>query len=384
MIIKAFNYSNNMQVTLKVSNGLIKDIQWNKAADYPRESDLIIAPGFIDNQVNGYKGVEFCAKDLTVEKTVKTIKKFWEQGVTSLLPTIITASHKQIIENLKTLSKACNDPEIRASVPGFHLEGPYISSEEGYRGAHPKKYVRLPDWKEFQQYIDAAEGRIMQISLAPELDGAIPFIEKCVEQGIVVGLAHHNASAKMIKSAADAGAVVSTHLGNGCANQINRRENVFWPQLAEERLTASMICDGFHLTHEQMITFYKVKGPQGIILTSDIVHLAGMAPGIYDYSGENVELTEDGMIINRKTKIFAGASLPLYRGIENMMKTSGCTLKEAIDMASFNQARLLGLSDRGRLLPGKRTDFVLFTLKNGKIDIKKTYINGEAVFGTES
>ena len=384
MNISGFYYANNMFVNLVIDNGLIKDVKWSKATHYPEEDDLIIAPGFIDNQVNGYRGVEFCSDDLTVEKTVKTVKEFWKQGVTTILPTIITASHKQIIENLKILSNACKDAEISSSVAGIHLEGPYISPEDGYRGAHPLQYVRLPDWEEFQQYIDASEGRIRQISLAPELEGAIPFIEKCVKYGIVVGLAHHNASAEIIKKAADAGAAVSTHLGNGCANEIHRRENVFWPQLADDRLTASMICDGFHLTPEQILTFYKVKGPGRIVLTSDIVHLAGLEPGVYDYAGETVELTKDGMIIIPRTKIFAGASLPLYKGIENMMKTTGCSLKEAVDMVSINQARLLGLTDRAQLIAGKRADFVLFTLKDKKIKIKETVIGGKIVYSAEN
>ena len=383
MNISAYCYANNMQVNIEVIDGLIKDVQWGRSTAYAQEDELILAPGFIDNQVNGYNGVEFCDEGLSLEKAVKTVKEFWKQGVTTILPTIITASHEQIIKNLKILSKARNESEISASIPGFHLEGPYISPEDGYRGAHPKKYVRLPDWEEFQHYIDAAEGHILQVSLAPELEGAIPFIKKCVEQGIVVGLAHHNASADVIKEAASVGATVSTHLGNGCANQINRRENVFWPQLAEERLTASMIGDGFHLTPEQMITFYKVKGADGIVLTSDIVHLAGLTPGIYEYSGENIELTQDGMIINRETMIFAGASLPLYKGIENMMKITGCSLSEAVGMATINQARLLGLQDRGELSARKKADFVLFTQKNGKIDIKKTYVGGELVYSAD-
>jgi len=380
MNINARHYANNMQVRVDVTDRRIKDITWSKYADYSQEDDLIIGPGLVDNQVNGYKGTEFCQENLSVEKIADTVKAFWKQGVTTFLPTLITANHEQIINNLKTLTEAKKRPEIDASIPGFHLEGPYISPDDGYRGAHPKEHVRLPDWEEFQCYIDAAEGRILQISLAPELEGAIPFIEKCVKQGIVVALAHHNASAEEIKRAADAGATVSTHLGNGCANLISRRDNIFWPQLAEDRLTASMICDGFHLTPEQIITFYKVKGPERIILTSDIVHLAGLPTGIYNYSGENVELTKEGMIVIRKTNLFAGASLPLYRGIEYMMKTTQCPLREALNMASYNQASLLGLSDRGELLPGKRADFVLFTIKNQKIDIKKTYVGGELVF----
>ncbi len=384
MKINGHYYANNMEVTIEIDEGVIKDINWSKPEGYPQKEDLIIAPGFIDNQVNGYNGVEYCQEDLTVDKVLKTVREFWTLGLTTIVPTLITSSHKLLLNNLKILSETLQSPQSAGSIAGFHLEGPYISPQDGYRGAHPLKFVRNPNWDEFQQYMEAAGGHIIQVSLAPELDGAIPFIKNCVKQGIVVSLAHHNASANVIKEAVDAGAVISTHLGNGCANSINRRENVLWPQLAEERLTASMICDGFHLTPAQIITFYKVKGCDNIILTSDIVHLAGLAPGFYDYSGEMVELTKEGMIVNRETKNFAGASLPLYKGIEHIKNVTGCSLKEAVDMGSLNHARILGLTDRDNILPGKRADFVIFTLIDNKIEIKKTIVDGRVVYSKEN
>jgi N-acetylglucosamine-6-phosphate deacetylase len=375
-------YSENKPIKIGIKNGLIETIKWIEEQVAQDDEKSFLVPGLIDNQVNGYNGVDYSAEDLTVEQVVETVKAFWGQGVTTIVPTIITSSHERTVKCLKVLSEARKNSEISSSIPGYHLEGPYLSPEDGYRGAHPKEHVRLPNWNEFQQYIDAADNNVLQISLAPEVEGAIPFIEKCKENGIVVALAHHNASAEMIKKAVDAGAVISTHLGNGCANQIHRRENVLWPQLAEDRLTASMICDGIHLLPDQIKTFYKVKGADRIILTSDIVFIAGLEPGIYDYSGEKVELTKDGMILNNISKVFAGASFPLYHGIGHMMKITGCSLDEALRMATINHASLLGLNDRGELSIGKRADFVQLTLKNNQISIKKTYVGGELVYSS--
>jgi N-acetylglucosamine-6-phosphate deacetylase len=377
-------YRQNKPVQIEVSDdGFINSIEWMNDANLPQEQNLFLAPGFIDNQVNGYKGVDFTSDGLTVEQITEAVKAFWEQGVTTILPTIITASHETILNSLNILSEARKNPEITSSIAGYHLEGPYISPEDGYRGAHPKKHVRLPNWDEFQQYIEAADNHILQISLAPEVEGAIPFIKKCREHGIIVALAHHNAPAEKIREAVDAGAAISTHLGNGCANEINRRENVFWPQLAEDRLTASMICDGIHLLPDQIRTFYKIKGADRIILTSDVVFIAGLKPGIYDYSGEKVELTKEGMIINNISKVFAGASFPLYKGIEHIMEVTGCPLDEALKMATINHAALLNLNDRGELKVGKRADFVIFQMKNNKIFIKETYVGGKRVFSAE-
>jgi len=376
MILKGKHYLHDYSVEIAIKNGMIETINIIKTT----KDNLFIAPGFIDNQVNGYQGVEFSGDHLTVKKIEDVVRHLWKTGVTTFLPTIITSSHERFIENLKILAKAQENPDIGGCIPGFHLEGPYISPLDGFRGAHPKEHVRLPSWDEFQQYIEAANDKIIQVSVAPEVEGAIPFIKQCKDKGIVVALAHHNGSAEDIKKAVDAGATISTHLGNGCARNIDRAYNPLWPQLAEDRLTASMICDGFHLLPEQIKTFYKVKGTDRIILTSDIVSLAGLPSGKYLFAGEEVEMTPDGMIRNPETNTFAGASLPLFRGIENIIKYAGCSLADGVKMASSNYAKLFNLNDRGTLQTGRRADMVLFTYENNKIEIKETIVSGKVVF----
>jgi len=344
---------------------------------------LYVAPGLIDNQVNGCFGIEFLSEELTTDKVrtvVNTLSKF---GVTTFLPTLITASAARLIQSFKIMAAARRIPEIAVSVPGFHLEGPYISAEEGYRGAHNPAEIRLPDWDEFQQLNQAADGKILQITLAPELEGAIDFIRKCTQQGIVVALGHHNAAADKIKQAVDAGARTVTHLGNACANLIDRYDNPFWMPLAEDRLMASLILDGFHLLPEQVKVFYKSKGNKRIILTSDMTRLAGMPPGKYTWDGKEVVLSCDGSIKFARENVFAGASLPLTTGIDNMMRFSGCSLREAIDMASGNPARLYGLQDRGSIEPGKRADLILFRIIDKKLHIKQTISQGEVVYGAD-
>ncbi|MCF6356973.1 MAG: amidohydrolase family protein, partial [Draconibacterium sp.] len=256
----------------------------------------------------------------------------------------------------------------------------YISPEDGYRGAHSLKDVRLPDWDEFQKLNEAADGKIIQVTLAPEVDGAIRFIEKCVANNIVVALGHHNANASEIKRAADAGAKTVTHLGNGCANSINRFNNPLWMQLAEDRLMSSLILDSFHLLPELVKVFYRAKGSERIILTSDMTMLAGMPAGKYNWDGKEVVLTPEGVIMLPSENVFAGASLPLVTGVGNMMKFTGCGLSQAINMATKNPADLYAFDDRGKIEVGKRADLILFGLENNKLKINKTFVAGNVKY----
>lgn len=240
----------------------------------------------------------------------------------------------------------------------------------------------IPDWKEFLNWYQASGNKILEVTLAPELEGAIDFIKKCRERNIVVALGHHNGSAAMIRQATDAGASVSTHLGNGCANLIHRHDNPLWPQLADDRLTASLIVDGFHLRPEEVRVFYKVKGPERTILVSDVSSLAGMPPGVYESYGREVVMTPEGKISMPSQDVLAAASFLITKGIENIISFTQCPLPDAIHMATRNPARLLGLNDRGELSPGKRADLVWFEMKNGELLVRKTMVQGKVVFNS--
>lgn len=206
------------------------------------------------------------------------------------------------------------------------------------------------------------------------------FIRLCKETGVAISIGHTNASTEQINQAVENGARLSTHLGNGCANLINRHKNPIWPQLANDLLTPSIIADGHHLLPEEIQVFYKVKGPDNIILTSDVNHLIGLTPGKYVYMGAEVIYTEDGLVKNEELNCLAGASLPLKKGVETMMNFTGCSLANAINMASKNVAEIYCLKNRGSLLPGKRADIILFEKKGNQILIKETWVKGQKVF----
>jgi N-acetylglucosamine-6-phosphate deacetylase len=272
-----------------------------------------------------------------------------------------------------------DDSAVGKSILGFHLEGPYISPVKGFRGAHSEKYIRLPDWKEFQELRDAAQNNIKLITVAPEMEGAIQFIEKCSQTGVNVALGHHNGTAGDIEKAVLAGASLSTHLGNGCANEINRHNNPIWPQLANDGLSISIIADGAHLNKEEVVTFYKVKGTEKTILVSDAVSLAGLPPGEYISDGDTLLLTNE-VVKFPAENVLAGAAQPISRCVGNVMKFTQCSLKDAIQMASANPARLIGLNDVGEIKTGKRADLILFSIENGNLVIQKTIVEGKVVY----
>ncbi|MDD4109353.1 MAG: amidohydrolase family protein [Prolixibacteraceae bacterium] len=381
-VVEGRLYTDNSPVRVEIKDGKILKI--SKIRKLPAEAgNLIIAPGLFDNQVNGYKGYSFVdiGRELTLEGIHTITKAFWEAGVTSYMPTVTTNSHDIFMKNFALLAKAKNDPETRGSIPGFHLEGPYISPVDGYRGAHPLIYVRKPDWNEFMELYNAAGKNILQVTLAPEVEGAMDFISKCRDLGIVVGLGHHNGSAADIKEAADRGAMISTHLGNGMANTINRHINPLWPQIAEDRLTASIICDGYHLQPEQIQVFYKTKGPDRVVITSDVSPLGGLAPGFYTNAiGDTLELKAEGVVVYPAQNVLSGSGKLQPQMIGHMMKVTGCSLAEAIQMTSTNNARLYGLNDRGEIKPGLRADIILFTMDDYKFNLKKTIVAGEVVY----
>jgi N-acetylglucosamine-6-phosphate deacetylase len=162
---------------------------------------------------------------------------------------------------------------------------------------------------------------------------------------------------------------------------INRHNNPLWPQLANDNLMISIICDGFHLLPEEIKTFYAVKGPEKTIITSDVTSYAALDPGIYKTdTGETIELTKDGMLRYPAQNVLYGSASPITKGVGHIIEVTGCSLADAIQMASTNPARLYGLNDRGLLEPGKRADLILFTLDDFKVNIQKTYVLGELVY----
>ena len=348
--------------------------------------DVWISPGIFDVQVNGAGGVSYNSAELTVEEVLKSCEWPYKAGTPLFCPTITTSPVDQAVSALTALARACEESAIaRASFVGFHVEGPYIASEDGPRGAHPLEHTRDPDWDEFCRYQDAAGGRIKIFTLAPEREGALEFIEKATEAGVIISLGHTGATRQRIREAVEAGARMSTHLGNGAHATLPRHDNYIWEQLAADELWAGLIPDGHHLPGPVLKSFCRGKEKDRVCLVSDVASIAGLPAGVYDrvYGEDRVEIHESGKISLAGTPYLAGASLFLDKGIPNTVAFTDASLLDAVEMASINPARLLGVDDRlGAVEVGKEASLTLFRWSKGEdaLDVVATIVAGEVVY----
>jgi N-acetylglucosamine-6-phosphate deacetylase len=305
---------------------------------------IIELPGLFDLQVNGFGGVDFNAADLTADRVADALERMRTTGVTRCLPTLITSTFERFASSARVLSRMAS-----ASIAGIHMEGPYVSPEDGTRGAHPREHVRSATIEDFNRRQDAAGGRIVLVTLAPEVAGAVRLIEHLVRSGVRVAIGHTAASPQQIADAIAAGATLATHLGNGCAQMLPRHPNVIWELLAADALLASVIVDGHHLPPATVKAMVRAKGGRRTILVSDAMAAAGGVPGTYTIGGVAAELSPDGRVSLPGTPYLAGSALTLDRAIANTVRFTGLSIDEVIPMASTIPASYLGMTTAGTL-----------------------------------
>jgi len=332
-----------------------------KAIDFAEHDEKQwLSAGFVDLQVNGYAGHDLNGLTLDVATVRHLCQALLKVGVTTFLPTVITAAETRMVAALKTIREACaQHPDVAAMVAGIHVEGPHIAPEDGPRGAHPAVDVRPPSVAEFDRWQQAAGGLVKLVTLSPHWPEAPAYIRHLVKAGVTVSLGHTSADAVQIAAVVDAGATLSTHLGNGSHAILNRRHNHLWPQLADDRLTAMFIADGHHLTSAQLKVMLRAKGVGRSLVVSDTVALGGMSAGKYETSiGGKVELRADGFLaIDDGTgNYLAGAALPLIAAVPVLVNQVGLPLGEAIALMTAVPGRFVG--GRGVLTIGKPADLV--------------------------
>jgi N-acetylglucosamine-6-phosphate deacetylase len=387
MQLVARRYDNAQPVRVEIEGDRIRSV--TSAAATPQQAQRCpwIAPGLIDIQVNGYDGQEFSSQELTAEKVAAIVRRHYAFGVTGICPTLTTNGFAALQHGMRAIASACRqDAEIGRRVVGIHLEGPYMSREDGPRGAHPLEHCRRPDWEEFCRLQDAADGRIAILTMSVEFAEAPEFIARATASGVVISIGHTAATGEQIRAAADAGARLSTHLGNGAHRTLRRHPNYLWDQMAEDRLMASIIADGHHLPPEVVKTIVRAKTPAQTILVSDESGLAGLPPGRYQSSGCELEILPDGrLVIAGQDQLLAGASRPIGDGIANVMRFAGVDLATAVGMATRNPQMLLNRPASG-LRPGDPADLVLFDLTDAvdnfrTFSVRATLADGRFVYG---
>ena len=345
-------------------------------------SDLYLAPGFIDLQVNGFAGVDYNNPRTSHQEIARSLRAQFATGVTRLYPTVITGAPGDMLACLRNLAAARESLPEGPAIAGFHVEGPHISPEDGPRGAHPRPWVRPPDLDEFFRWQDAARGRIRIVTLSPEWPEALRYIRRITAEGVVASIGHTQAGAAQIADAVAAGATLSTHLGNGAHPLLRRHPNYIWEQLAEDRLMAGFIVDGIHLGAAFLKSAIRAKTVDRSVLVTDAATPAGAAPGRYLLADQPVDLTTDGRVVLAGTDRLAGSALHMHRGVENLMRLAGLSLAGAIRMATINPARAGKVPARDQpLVPGAPADIVQFRLTPSQaIEIAATWLDGRQVF----
>ena len=314
---------------------------------FPPNSHFTKTTGLFDLQVNGFSGVDFNTPGLTDETLNKSLEKMLASGVTKCLPTLITSSEgklKSCFRDLEIAQQSCQLAKMM--IAGYHLEGPFISPQSGFSGCHPVEEIRDVDQEMFLRLQEAAGGRITLVTLAPEVKGAIPFIENLVSQGIIVALGHTASGPEKIREAVEAGAMLSTHLGNGTSTKLSKNNNPIIAQLSEDKLSASFIADGYHVSPEVLKVYMRAKESKRTILITDATAGAAAKPGIYQLGDMELHLDYEPVVYNKNTSRPAGSAVTLDQCVRNVIQWYNVSLDEAVSWAGLNPIQLLKSSSK--------------------------------------
>ncbi len=309
---------------------------------FSSNSQITKTSGLVDLQVNGFAGVDFNTPGITGETLKKSLQTMLASGVTTCLPTLITSSEehlKSCFIDLENSRQSCK--LAKTMIAGYHLEGPFISPHTGFSGCHPVEKIIDADQEMFLRLQEAANGRISLVTLAPEVNGAMPFIKNLVSQGIIVAIGHTSAGSEKIREAVEAGAMLSTHLGNATSTELSKNNNPIISQLSEDKLSASFIADGYHISQETLKVYLRAKESKRTLLITDATAGAAAKPGIYQLGEMELHLDHEPVVYNKETSRPAGSAVTLDQCVRNVMKWYNVSLDEAVSWAGLNPLQLL-------------------------------------------
>lgn len=297
-----------------------------------------------DFQVNGFGGVDFQSESLQLEEMKRAVEALHRHRTTAIFFTLITDSVEALRRKLERIEALrAQDEAIAATVRGYHLEGPWISTEPGYHGAHPKEHACKATLQDYRRLRDAAGGNLKLITLAPEVEGCLSVIEAATADGIRIGLGHTNASEQAIDEAIAAGATLATHVGNAVPLHLHRHDNIIQRLLARDELIACLIPDGIHLPPFVLRNFFRAKSSCNVFFTTDCMAAAGAPPGTYTVGPHEIEVGADGIVHLPGDSRFAGSSLTLDQGVENIVEWLALDREDAVELCSAAPAKHFGI-----------------------------------------
>ena len=290
---------------------------------------------YFDLQVNGYAGVDFNSLNLTGERLHYACENLAEDNVEGILVTIITDNFDSMLDKIKNLVRLMQQDEfIKSVVKGIHVEGPFLSPEEGYRGAHPKEFIISADIEKVKQLLNAGAGFVKLFTLAPENDLGFKAIRFLSDNNVVVSAGHSNALLDELKAAIDNGLKMFTHLGNGSPGILPRHDNIINRVLSlKEKLYISFIADGIHIPEYVLQNYLQIVGPERTIIISDAIAAASATPGTYSVSHINVEVGEDKVVRESGKQNLAGSAVTLkesHKILKEKLEVNGLDLKAVL------------------------------------------------------
>jgi N-acetylglucosamine-6-phosphate deacetylase len=300
----------------------------SSGSDHPQSAicnpQSLVGPAFFDPQVNGYAGADFQDPNLTRDALEHAVRALQQVGCAHLLATLVTAAPAALTEQFRLLASLIDQSALlRSAILGFHLEGPFISADQFYAGAHPAAFTCDPDWRLFTRWQKASGNRIRLVTVAPEREGSVDFIRRAAHSGVWVSLGHTNATSGQLQAAVAAGARLFTHLGNGCPGMMPRHDNIIQRGVALHSLFASVIPDGIHIPPPALGNLLRALGPGRIVFTTDVMAAGGMPPGRFRLGGIEVMVGTDGAVRNPSGHGLAGSSLNPLQGFYNAIRFGG-------------------------------------------------------------
>ncbi|MBY0096136.1 N-acetylglucosamine-6-phosphate deacetylase [Mesobacillus maritimus] len=343
--------------------------------ELPAGSTLI--PGLIDVHIHGVNGSD--TMDATPEALMNMAEALPREGTTSFLATTITQDPEAIERALVNAGEyiSSQPPTGKAEVLGVHLEGPFINKKMA--GAQPLNHIISPETKLFQKWQALSKNTIKLVTLAPEVPGALDLISYLSHNEVTASLGHTDASFEEVKSAINEGATQVTHLFNQMRGLHHREPGVVGAAFLHDELKAEMIVDGIHVKPEIVDIAYQQKGSEGLLLITDSMRAKCLKNGSYDLGGQQVKVEEGKAVLEDGT--LAGSILKLGQAVKNMMNYTGCSLADAIEMASVNPAKQLHVYEhKGSIRSGKDADLVVL---DQNYDVFMTFCRGELAFQKE-
>jgi len=354
------------EATLLVADGRVAAIRRGIDRHADICTDGWIAPGLIDLQVNGAYGFDFATDSASIANVAARLPA---TGVTAFLPTIITSPLEAYSRFLRDLERAMQDAR-GAPVLGAHLEGPYLSPKRA--GAHNPNHLRAPNLEELATWVGSPMVRL--VTLAPELPGALEMIRELRARGVVVSAGHSDASYAQALAGFDAGITWGAHLFNAMSPFSHREPGLVGALLSSD-VPIGLIVDGMHVHPAAVKTAFRAKGARGITLVTDAMAAMGMGPGRYPLSDRAVIVEATSARLADGT--LAGSILQMDAALRNVIEYTGCTLVDAITMASATPARVLGLEKKGRLATDCDADLLIL---DKALCVEMTVARGEIVY----